>query len=147
MGLRSPVDQLGLREAVLAYTDRVSMAVHTVLPKRIPRLAAAVEEAAYWILAEAMANVLRHARASRCWVTLRVGDDALHMTIADDGQGLPARMRPGVGVGSMRERAAEIGGSCEMQPRNGGGTEVVVCLPVTLPGAEDTGLADARRSM
>ncbi|MET7437668.1 histidine kinase [Streptomyces sp. NPDC004082] len=146
MGLRSPVDQLGLSEAVLAYTDRVSLAVHTDLPQQIPRLAAAVEEAAYWILVEAVANVLRHAEAANCWVSLAVGDDALQMTVADDGQGLPARMRPGVGVVSMRERAAEIGGSCEIQPRNGGGTEVVVRLPVTLPGA-DTSLAEASRSM
>jgi signal transduction histidine kinase len=147
MGLRSPVDQLGLREAVLAYTDRVSLAIHADLPQQIPRLAAAVEVAAYWILAEAVANVLRHAEAANCWVCLEIGNDALQMTIADDGHGLPARMRPGVGVGSMRERAAEIGGSCEIQSRNGGGTEVVVCLPVSLPGAEDTGLAEPSRSV
>ncbi|WP_405593869.1 histidine kinase [Streptomyces sp. NBC_01410] len=147
MGLRSPVDQLGLREAVLAYTDRVSLAVHTDLPQHIPRLAAAVEEAAYWILVEAVANVLRHAEAANCWISLEVGNDALQMTVADDGQGLPPRMRPGVGVGSMRERAAEIGGSCEIRPRSGGGTEVVVCLPVSLPGAEDTGLAEPSRSV
>ncbi|NUL02565.1 hypothetical protein HRW07_04760 [Streptomyces lunaelactis] len=147
MGLRSPVDQLGLREAVLAYTDRVSLAVHTDLPQHIPRLAAAVEEAAYWILVEAVANVLRHADAANCWVSLEVGDDALQMTVADDGQGLPPRMRPGVGVGSMRERAAEIGGSCEIRPRSGGGTEVVACLPVSLPGAEDADFAEPSRSV
>ncbi|WP_406307130.1 histidine kinase [Streptomyces sp. NBC_00885] len=147
MGLRSPVDQLGLREAVLAYTDRVSLAVHTDLPQHIPRLAAAVEEATYWVLVEAVANVLRHAQAANCWVSLEVGDDALQMTVADDGQGLPARIRPGVGVGSMRERAAEIGGSCEIRPRNGGGTEVVAYLPVSVPGAEDTVLAEPSRSV
>jgi two-component system NarL family sensor kinase len=69
------------------------------------------------------------------------------LTIVDDGQGLPSRMRPGVGVGSMRERAAEIGGSCEIRPRSGGGTEVVVSLPVSVPGAEDTGPADPSRSV
>ncbi|WP_326647222.1 sensor histidine kinase [Streptomyces sp. NBC_01750] len=141
MGLRSPVDQLGLREAVLAYTDRVSLAVHTELPEQIPRLAAAVEEAAYWILVEAVANVLRHAEATNCWVRLEMGD-VLEVSVADDGRGLPPRMRPGVGVSSMRERAAEIGGSCEIRPRSTGGTELIARLPVSLPGVQDADLAD-----
>ncbi|MFE6127780.1 histidine kinase [Streptomyces sp. NPDC056437] len=137
MGLRSPVDQLGLREAVLAYTDRVSLTVHTDLPREIPRLAAAVEEAAYWILVEAVANVLRHAEATNCWVRLHVDDTDLRMTITDDGSGLPPRMRPGVGVGTMRERAAEIGGTCDLRTPNDGGTQVVACLPIALPGAAE----------
>ncbi|NUK51960.1 hypothetical protein HRW14_17120 [Streptomyces lunaelactis] len=147
MGLRSPVDQLGLREAVLAYTDRVSLTLHTELPQEIPRLAAAVEEAAYWILVEAVANVLRHAEAANCWVCLQLSDDALLMTIADDGHGLPSRMRPGVGVGSMRERAAEIGGACEIRARSKGGTEVVARLPRNLPGAQDAELATKGRAV
>ncbi|NUK26245.1 sensor histidine kinase [Streptomyces lunaelactis] len=147
MGLRSPVDQLGLREAVLAYTDRVSLTLHTELPQEIPRLAAAVEEAAYWILVEAVANVLRHAEAANCWVCLHLSDDALLMTIADDGRGLPSRMRSGVGVGSMRERAAEIGGSCEIRARSNGGTEVVARLPRDLPGAQDAELATKGRAL
>ncbi|MEU9082762.1 histidine kinase [Streptomyces sp. NPDC048357] len=136
MGLRSPVDQLGLREAVLAYTDRVSLGVHVEMPEEIPPLPAAIEEAVYWILVEAVANVLRHAEADNCWVGLRLGDDTLVLAIADDGKGLPPRMRPGVGVGSMRERAAEVGGMCEVRARSKGGTEVVTRLPRGLPGAD-----------
>ncbi|NUK51959.1 hypothetical protein HRW14_17115 [Streptomyces lunaelactis] len=137
MGLRSPVDQLGLREAVLAYTDRVSLAVHVELPEEIPRLPAAVEEAAYWILVEAVANVLRHADAANCWVRLELDDDTVTMTVTDDGQGLPTQVRPGVGMGSMRERAAEIGGECEISAGDRGGTEVAARLPVSLPGAQN----------
>ncbi|WP_344026686.1 GAF domain-containing sensor histidine kinase [Streptomyces luteireticuli] len=136
MGLRSPVDQLGLREAVLAYLDRVPLTVHRMLPAEIPRLPAAVEEAAYGILAEAVANVLRHARADNCWVRVELSD-ALVLTVADDGRGLPGRFRPGVGMGSMRERAAAIGGTCDFRPRTGAGTEVVTRLPLSLPGAEE----------
>ncbi|MFI6279676.1 histidine kinase [Streptomyces sp. NPDC050988] len=137
-GLRSPVDQLGLREAVLVHLDRVSLPVECELPDEIPRLPAAVEEAAYWILAEAVANVLRHADADTCRVSLELGD-VLVLTVADDGSGLPGRFRPGVGMGSMRERAVEIGGSCEIRPRTRGGTEVVARLPFTLAGAEHIG--------
>ncbi|QCX73718.1 Sensor histidine kinase LiaS (plasmid) [Streptomyces sp. YIM 121038] len=134
-GLRSPVDQLGLREAVLIYLERVPLTVHPALPDEIPRLPAATEEAAYWIVAEAVANVLRHAHADNCWVTVELGG-ALVLTVADDGRGLPDRFRPGVGMGSMRERAAEIGGTCQIHPRAGQGTEVVTRLPPSLPGAE-----------
>ncbi|WP_406340237.1 histidine kinase [Streptomyces sp. NBC_00648] len=134
-GLRSPVDQLGLREAVLIHLGRVPLTVHPALPDEIPRLPAATEEAAYWVLAEAVANVLRHAHADNCWVTIELGD-ALVLTVADDGRGLPDRFRPGVGMGSMRERAAEIGGTCHIHPRADQGTEVVTRLPLSLPGTE-----------
>ncbi|MGA5500949.1 histidine kinase [Streptomyces umbrinus] len=137
-GLRSPVDQLGLREAVLVHLDRMSLPVECELPDEIPRLPAAVEEAAYWILSEAVANVLRHANADICRVSLELGD-VLVLTVADDGSGLPGRFRPGVGMGSMRERAVEIGGSCEIRSRTCGGTEVVARLPFTLAGAEHIG--------
>ncbi|GGV30393.1 sensor histidine kinase [Streptomyces spectabilis] len=133
-GLRSPADQLGLREAVLTHLGRVPLTMHTALPDDIPRLPAAVEEAAYWILAEAVANILRHADADNCWVTMDL-DDTLSLTVADDGSGLPDRFRPGVGIASMRERAGEIGGTCDIRPRPRAGTEVVVCLPRALPGA------------
>ncbi|MGA6221285.1 histidine kinase [Streptomyces umbrinus] len=137
-GLRSPVDQLGLREAVLVHLDRMSLPVECELPDEIPRLPAAVEEAAYWILSEAVANVLRHANADICRVSLELGD-VLVLIVADDGSGLPGRFRPGVGMGSMRERAVEIGGSCEIRSRTCGGTEVVARLPFTLAGAEHIG--------
>lgn len=137
-GLRSPVDQLGLREAVLVHLDRMSLPVECELPDEIPRLPAAVEEAAYWILSEAVANVLRHANADICRVSLELGD-VLVLTVADDGSGLPGRFRPGVGMASMRERAVEIGGSCEIRSRTCGGTEVVARLPFTLAGAEHIG--------
>ncbi|GGS14502.1 hypothetical protein GCM10010252_62450 [Streptomyces aureoverticillatus] len=133
-GLRSPADQLGLREAILVHLERVPLNVRTTLPEEIPRLPAAVEEAAYWILAEATANVVRHAGADTCWVRLDLNDDDLALAVADDGRGLPARFRPGVGLGSIRERAAEIGGTCRVAPRAAGGTEVHARLPLSLPG-------------
>ncbi|ACZ83579.1 sensor histidine kinase [Streptosporangium roseum] len=54
----------------------------------------------------------------------------LRLSVADDGIGLPERVRGGVGLVSMRERAAEAGGSCMVGPRPGGGTEVIVRLPL-----------------
>ncbi|MEU7576283.1 hypothetical protein AB0B50_01575 [Streptomyces sp. NPDC041068] len=57
---------------------------------------------------EAVANVLRYAHADNCWVGVELGD-TLVLTVADDGNGLPDRFRPGAGMESMRERAAAIG--------------------------------------
>jgi signal transduction histidine kinase len=94
-------------------------------------LPAAVEVAAFRIAVAAMTNVKRHADASRCWVTLTVADQQLTVLIEDDGRGLPADFRPGVGVLSMRERAAELGGVCVHEQRSGGGTQVRATLPVT----------------
>ncbi|MFI6800680.1 sensor histidine kinase [Streptosporangium canum] len=58
------------------------------------------------------------------------GGGELRLSVADDGIGLPERVRGGVGLASMRERAAEAGGSCTVGPRPGGGTEVIVHLPL-----------------
>jgi signal transduction histidine kinase len=105
----------------------VRIAVHDDGVEQLP---AAVEAAAYRIAAEAMINVSRHAAAAQCDVHLSVVDGALTVTVVDDGQGLPADFRAGVGVSAMRERAEELGGSCRVERGPGGGTAVRAELPV-----------------
>ena len=102
-------------------------------PERLPPLPAAVEVAAYRIVQEALSNVVRHAQAHTCVIRLAMGD-ALHVEVADDGVGLPAARRVGIGLTSMRERAAELGGTCLVAALPTGGTRVVARLP--LPPAE-----------
>jgi signal transduction histidine kinase len=103
-------------------------------PRRLPQLSAAVEVAAYRIVQEALTNVLRHARASSCHVELSL-DSALHLSIADDGIGLPTGVRAGVGLASMRERAEELGGRCVIESTPSSGTRVRADLP--LPAGTD----------
>lgn len=91
-------------------------------------LPAAVELAAYRIAMEALANVARHARASRAWVRLRQ-DRALWLEVADNGDGMPAGFVAGVGLASMRQRAAELGGTLTIESRADGGTTVACRLP------------------
>jgi two-component system, NarL family, sensor kinase len=55
---------------------------------------------------------------------------ALRLSIEDDGAGLPANHRAGVGLASMRERAEELGGTFDIEPRPGGGACVQVVLPL-----------------
>jgi signal transduction histidine kinase len=77
---------------------------------------------------EAATNVIRHARARACSVTLEAGDAALAVTVADDGVGTSGTV--GVGVASMRERAGELGGSLAVERGAAGGTVVRAVLPL-----------------
>ena len=129
-GLRPPVlDQLGLAGAVrqlVAGHEQPATAVH-VSAFEPPH--AAVEVAAYAIVSEAFGNALRHSVASLVEVELGdVGDD-LVVTVRDNGVGLPPRVTEGVGMRSMRERAAEVGGHVDVTTTPGGGTTVTACLP------------------
>jgi signal transduction histidine kinase len=128
-GLRPPaLDELGLVGALDEQARTLGpITVHG--PDTPLALPAAVEVAAYRIAVEAMTNVVRHAHARDCTVRVRI-DGALHLEIADDGVGLPEGYRAGVGITSMRERAAELGGSCTIEPRTPHGTLVRVCVPL-----------------
>ncbi|MEO5634699.1 sensor histidine kinase [Gaiella sp.] len=131
-GLRPPtLDQLGLAASLrglAAQETTATTAVNVNTPASIPPLPAAVEVAAYWIAQEALTNVKRHARARSCSVRLAVESTILRLEIADNGAGL-SNGSTGIGLHSMRERAAEVGGTCEIGVRTGGGTLVVASLP------------------
>src|SRR5215203_4541960 len=92
-------------------------------PEELPPLPAAVEVAAYRIIQEALTNVARHAGAKTCCVRLSVEEatDALQLEVTDDGVGMPEGRHAGVGLSSMRERAVELGGICDVEPIPTGG--------------------------
>ena len=70
------------------------------------------EVAAFWIVKEAVTNVVKHAHATRCAITVRVTGDGLDLSVVDDGTG--GLDDGGVGLTSMRARAEELGGWCEV---------------------------------
>ena len=109
------LDELGLptalREQASSQLQAHGVAVELELPDRRQPLPAAIEVAAYYIAVEAMINIRRHARATRCQLKLRIDHDSLTVEITDDGRGIPAGTRSGAGLHSMRERAEEVGGS------------------------------------
>ncbi|WP_406206377.1 histidine kinase [Kitasatospora sp. NBC_01560] len=162
----APLGEFGLSRAVRQLAANFSGAGLTVTtsiePDPLPDLPAAVEVAAYRITAEALNNVLRHARARQAQVAIRVDATALTLTVLDDGVGVvepaggdqpaqhagapseegfgPACGGPdhdaasgagsGVGLRSMADRAAEIGGSCTVGPLpRDHGTRVLAVLP------------------
>ncbi|GIF66168.1 hypothetical protein Ais01nite_42030 [Asanoa ishikariensis] len=129
--LRPPVlDELGLAGAVREQALRLGCTAVSV--PDLPPLPAAVEVAAYRIALEALANASRHAPGAPITVTVSSAD-RLVLRIADEGNGIPTGYRAGVGIASMRERAAEVGGSFAIGPGAGGGTLVVADLPLTAP--------------
>jgi signal transduction histidine kinase len=132
--LRPPaLDDLGLAGAVRQQAERLLAPRTTVTVDAVPDaddLPAAVEVAAYRIASEALANVARHAHATACRVELtRDADGALVVTVTDDGVGIAADAPAGVGLVSLRERAAELGGRCSVRCPAEGGTEVRAVLP------------------
>jgi signal transduction histidine kinase len=131
--LRPPtLDELGLVSALREHVTRYrqpGLSITLNAPEYVSPLPAAVEVALYRIAQEALTNVVRHAHAQHCVLTLEVDNDAC-LEVRDDGQGLPADYRAGVGLTSMRERATELGGTCAIAPGNAGGTCVFIRLPL-----------------
>jgi signal transduction histidine kinase len=96
-------------------------------------LPAAVEVTAYRIAIEALTNVARHSTAAQAEVVIDQAAGALRLTICDDGAGACGPWVPGVGLQSLRERAAELGGTFEAAPTSTGG-RVSALLPVEVTG-------------
>jgi len=87
----------------------------------------------YRIVQEALNNVLKHAAASRVSVTLRRAGNAIALTIADDGVGLPETAdtsRQGFGVLGMRERVATLNGEMTLTSQAGRGVRIEVVVPM-----------------
>lgn len=131
--LRPPaLDELGLVEAIRDDAARLRLGDRTtveVVADELPDLGAAVEVAAYRIVTEAITNSSRHGKATTCRVQIAL-NGRLEVTVDDDGRGLCPGWRPGVGVLSMRERAEEIGGFCEIGPGDEHGVRVRAVLPL-----------------
>lgn len=140
--LRPPtLDELGLAGAVREQAARFSLQTRSDEPGRLcisvdapdtfPPLPAAVEVAAFHIVREALTNVAHHAAAHHCVVRLSLDMERLQIEVLDDGVGLPPQPAVGVGLLSMRERATQLGGTCEIKTRCGGGTCISATLPLT----------------
>ena len=132
--LRPPMlDELGLVVALRNFKLGDSpLQLEVVAPEPMPALPAAVEVAVYRIATEAIHNVLKHAGATRCIVDIMIGAGELILRVTDDGRYQPEshRQTEGVGLRSMGERAAELGGRFSIQPAASGGALIEVSLPL-----------------
>ena len=123
-GMRPPaLDELGLIGALRQWAMQIRtidggpLVVDIVAAVQVRELPAAIEVAAYRIAVEALANVARHSGSDRAEVRVSVVGDDLVVDVRDRGRGQQP-WRAGVGLSSMRERAAEIGGTVVARPRS-----------------------------
>ena len=135
--LRPPaLDELGLVGAIRARAASLAGEIEFAVigPEKSTPLPAAVETAAYRIAVEALTNTARHSQAHRCEVVVVVSPVEVRVEVADDGIGLDRSRPPHVGLSSIQERAAELGGRCAVTSGPDGGTVVRATLPLTMDG-------------
>jgi signal transduction histidine kinase len=138
-----PLDDASLAEALERLTDRLAeeqgIAATTRITGLLRPLPTPTEVALLRITQEALANVRRHARASRVTVTLSYMEDVAVLDVQDDGVGFDPRRTAdratgpeagGFGLAAMRQRVDRLGGSLAVESAPGAGTTLVVELPV-----------------
>jgi len=122
-GLEAAVKALGRRSPVPVELD--------VRGER--RISEQAEVAAYYVVSEALTNVVKHADASFASVSLVFDDSSLHLVIADDGVG-GADPSAGSGLVGLSDRIQALGGRFEIATQAGVGTRLAMTIPVTPPG-------------
>jgi signal transduction histidine kinase len=116
----------GLRAGVDALIDRVDIPVDVdVTAQRLPP---GIEASAYFVVAEALTNVVKHSRARRAAVSAQIEDGTLRLGIRDDGIGGASRW--GTGLVGLGDRVAAIGGALEVESPPGEGTAILATLPL-----------------
>src|SRR3954447_11625714 len=131
------LDELGLTSALSQFSARLSaqagLEIDAHLDSRLPALTREEELVIYRVAQEALTNVVRHAGATRTELALERAPDRLTLRVADDGRGLDGGEGSG-GIRRMHERAALIHADLRVGPRAGGGTEVVLHVPLSSDG-------------
>jgi signal transduction histidine kinase len=138
---RGQEDQPGLRTRILSIMEEMTgplghqpgLRMGGQLDTRVP---GAIAEQLLAALREALANVAKHAHASRTNVTVEAGTD-LVLLVRDDGLGLPETTR-GSGLDNLADRANELGGTFHVDPAEGGGTDLEWRVPLPVDDSPGT---------
>jgi two-component system, NarL family, sensor histidine kinase UhpB len=132
------LDELGLTSALSQFSARLSaqvgLPIDAHLDAHLPALTREEELVIYRVAQEALTNIVRHADATRSELTLEHGADRLTLRVADDGRGIDGRGEMSGGIRGMHERAALIHADLSVGPRHGGGTEVILHVPLSPDG-------------
>jgi signal transduction histidine kinase len=121
----------GLRPALRALARRSSVPVrlHLGVQDRLPE---PVEIAAYYVVAEALTNIIKHARATAADVVVAVDDGVVHVHVRDDGCG-GADFGRGSGLVGLKDRVEALGGRLSLDSPQGAGTALGIVLPTACP--------------
>ena len=117
----------GLRDGVHAVAARLDLAVDVDVPAQ--RFPAEIERSAYFIVAESLTNIVKHAHARRADVKAFVHEGMLHVEVRDDGVG--GADPYGHGLIGLRDRATALGGRLNIETLGAGGTLVAAVLPMS----------------
>jgi signal transduction histidine kinase len=118
----------GLGPALRGLARRAALPVELDI-RTDTRPADRIEVAAYYVVSEALTNTTKHARAEYAQVAVEERDALLHLSIRDDGVG-GADPAGGSGLIGLRDRVQALGGSIEVNSPPGGGTAILVELPL-----------------
>ncbi|HEX2902808.1 MAG TPA: histidine kinase [Jatrophihabitans sp.] len=131
-GLRQDEDIETLSQAIARYLQtsrsRAEVAVNLAIDEH--RLSAPVRREVFLMVREALRNAQRHARAELIQLDVKETASGLTISVIDDGIGMRDEVRAGNGMKSLRERAALLGGQADWVHRSGGGTAVVMTVPL-----------------
>lgn len=130
----------GLRAGVEALVSRLRIPVSVDVPEE--RLPPALEATAYFITAEALTNVVKHAHARRAEVRASLDRNVLRLEVRDDGGG-GAKLDGSSGLVGLQDRAAAAGGELRVESPQGKGTVVAATLPVPRSAEDGTPSAAA----
>jgi signal transduction histidine kinase len=133
----SLLEDLGLADALKAECERFARQESIVVEAKLERVPAAIPVDAglclFRVTQEALRNIARHAQASTATVSVRCLDGGLQLAVGDTGVGFdPAqhRLRPSLGLASMRERVRLAGGELDIESAPGQGTTIVAWVPL-----------------
>ncbi len=139
------LDQLGFAAACANFCREFGTRTNTKVRCRIARfehrLPPLAELNLFRIVQEALNNAHKHAQAKQVQLSVSLLSGSIHLRIRDEGCGFdPSRInvkkgrRKGIGLTNIRERAAALGGTCDIQSKPGQGTTITVCVPYAVAG-------------
>jgi signal transduction histidine kinase len=137
------LDEIGLDAALSWYSEGltkrsgIETSIHLDPPK-FPRLTPALETTVFRIVQEALTNVFRHSAATQCSVSVSKGEDSVRVAVRDNGKGIAdevAAFHPekiGVGIGGIRQRIKEVGGTMSLRNASPTGAILEALIPITI---------------
>jgi len=133
--LRSPLAKdlplpAALTQLAREFQKNTGLPVHLNLPAEWPNLSEAQQLTLYRATQESFTNAHKHAAAKNIWLNLEAANGHLTLQVADDGVGLPENLNGGFGLLGLQERAAQVNGQLRLGARPGGGTQVVLTVPL-----------------
>jgi two-component system NarL family sensor kinase len=127
------VDDRGLKAALVDYIaaleapEMPQIRLHAEIAGSLPT---AVEQGVYLVMLEALNNVVSHANAKYCEVSMTFASGELVLSVVDDGVGLGQPYVSGIGITSMRSRVQALGGTFDLGTALDGGTQLQARIPV-----------------